>query len=110
METTNEKRQRDWSGNTKSIYVTLGASNHVEEDREVNDYYATHSKATEMLLELEEFDKNIIEPCCGEGHISKVLETHGYNVRSMDLIDRGYGEVGPWNAIGGRAELLGWRH
>jgi hypothetical protein len=88
------ERQKDWSGNTKSIYVTLGASNHVEEEREENDYYATHPKAVEMLLDLEEFDNNILEPCCGEGHISKVLEAHGYNVRSMDLIDRGYGECG----------------
>lgn len=88
------ERQKDWSGNTKSIYVTLGASNHVQEEREENDYYATHPKAVEMLLELEQFDKNILEPCCGEGHISKVLEAHGHNVRSMDLIDRGYGETG----------------
>ena len=93
MNTTSEKR-KDWNGNSKSIYVTLGASNHVEEEREQDDYYATHNKATEMLLELEEFDKNILEPCCGEGHISKVLENRGYNVRSMDLIDRGYGEGG----------------
>lgn len=88
------KQQKDWNGNTKSIYVTLGASNHVEEEREENDYYATHPKAIEMLLELEEFDKNILEPCCGEGHISKVLEKHNHNVRSMDLINRGYGESG----------------
>lgn len=88
------KQQKDWSGNTKSIYVTLGASNHVEEDREENDYYATHPKAVEMLLDLEQFNNNIMEPCCGEGHISKILETHGYNVRSMDLINRGYGECG----------------
>jgi hypothetical protein len=46
------KQQKDWNGNTKSIYVTLGASNHVEEEREENDYYATHPKAIEMLLEL----------------------------------------------------------
>ena len=83
MNTTSEKR-KDWNGNSKSIYVTLGASTYVVEEREQYDYYATHNKATEMLLELEEFDKNILEPCCGEGHISKVLENHGYNVRSMD--------------------------
>lgn len=85
---------KDWKGNSKSIYTTLGASNHVEEDREENDYYATHPIATEMLCDLERFSKDILEPCCGEGHISKVLETRGYNVESMDLIDRGYGKGG----------------
>lgn len=94
--TTNEatKREKDWKGNSRSIYACLGASNHVEEEREQDDYYATHPKAVEMLLELEEFSDNILEPSCGEGHISKVLEEHGHNVRSMDLVDRGYGEGG----------------
>ena len=42
---------------------------------------------------LESFDKNILEPSCGEGHISEVLKSHGYNVVSRDLINRGYGDV-----------------
>ena len=46
-----------------------------------------------MLLGLETFDKNILEPCCGEGHISNVLKDAGHIVTSSDLIDRGYGEV-----------------
>lgn len=37
---------------------------------------------------------NILEPCCGIGHISKVLEDYGYNVISSDLIDRGFGDGG----------------
>ena len=49
------------------IYRTLGASNHVDEEREENDYYATEPKAVELLCQLEEFDKNILEPACGEG-------------------------------------------
>jgi hypothetical protein len=73
------------------VYVTNGASNHSNKERALNDYYATNPKAVEMLLELETFNKNILEPCCGEGHISKVLEQNGYNVLSLDLIDRGYG-------------------
>ena len=85
---------KDWTGNSRAIYTTLGASNHVEEDREENDYYATHPIATEMLCDLETFSRDILEPCCGEGHISEVLKTRGYNVESMDLIDRGYGKGG----------------
>lgn len=78
----------------RKIYVTIGASNHTEDDRQEHDYYATDPRAVEMLLELEEFDKNILEPACGEGHISSVLMTHGHDVRSFDLIERGFGEGG----------------
>lgn len=83
---------KDWKGNSKSIYTTLGASNHVEEEREKNDYYATESKATELLLELEQFSPDIWECACGQGHMSEVLKAAGYNVVSTDLIDRGYGQ------------------
>lgn len=83
---------KDWTGNHKSIYMTLGASNHTEKEREANDYYATEPRAVELLLEMENFSHYIWEPACGEGHISKVLKNHGFEVFSSDLIDRGYGE------------------
>lgn len=40
---------------------------------------------------IENFSSPILEPSCGEGHISKVLSSHGYEVESRDLVDRGYG-------------------
>lgn len=46
----------------------------------------------ELLLAEEEFAPVIWECACGEGHLSKVLETHGYKVVSTDLVYRGYGE------------------
>lgn len=58
--------------------------------REQNDYYATDPRALEDLLRYETFNKNVWEPACGEGNLSKVLNAHGYNVYSTDLIDRGY--------------------
>lgn len=76
------------------VFTTLGASNHIAEERQSHDYYATDPIAVEKLLEVERFNDNILECCCGEGHISKVLEKHGYNVTSEDLIDRGYGIPG----------------
>lgn len=82
--------QKDWTGNKKSIYVTLGASSHTEEDRESHDYYATEPKALELLLDLESFCPYVWECACGEGHLSEVLKKRGYKVRSSDLIDRGY--------------------
>jgi len=84
----------DWVGNQKSIFSTLGASSHTNEEREYHDYYATEPKAVELLLTLEKFNAYILEPACGEGHISKVLEKHGYYVKSTDLVDRGFGEGG----------------
>jgi hypothetical protein len=83
---------KDWTGNQKSIYTTLGASSHAVENREINDYYATSPKAAEMLLGLEEFN-NILEPACGEGHLSKVFISKNKKVLSTDLINRGYGET-----------------
>ena len=94
MITTNEIKKKDWVGNSKAIFSCHGASNHSETERQTEDYYATPDIATELLCELETFSKDILEPACGQGAISKVLKKHGYNVESMDLIDRDYGEGG----------------
>lgn len=32
---------KDWTGNKKSTFVTLGASNHTDKERQKEDYYAT---------------------------------------------------------------------
>lgn len=84
---------RDWKGGNASTFKTIGASNHCDEERADKDYYATEPAATEWLCKLEQFSKFILEPSCGEGHMSEVLKRHGYNVVSRDLADRGYGEV-----------------
>ena len=88
---------KDWTGNKKSTFVTLGASNHSEGEREVNDFYSTDPEALEIFLKALERDgfklhKNIWECACGQGHLSKVLENEGHNVLSTDLIYRGYGD------------------
>lgn len=88
---------KDWTGNKKSTFVTLGASSHSEGEREVNDFYSTDPKALEIFLDRLKEDgielhKDIWECACGQGHLSKVLENRGYNVTSSDLIDRGYGK------------------
>lgn len=83
---------KDWTGNTRSAFATLGARTYANEAREENDYYATEPKATELLLNEVKFAHDILEPACGEGHMSKVLKAHGYNVSSYDLIDRGFGQ------------------
>lgn len=84
---------KDWAGNKATTFAILGASNHSKLTREVNDYYATDPKAVELLLEKEKFSNKLLEPSCGEGHISKVLQDAGYRVESYDLVDRGFGTV-----------------
>lgn len=89
----------DWTGNYNSIYKTIGASNHTDNEREINDYYATDPKAVEILLEQEQFSSYVWECACGEGHISEVLKAHGYNVKSSDLCDRGYKDTETLNFL-----------
>lgn len=91
--------QKDWTGNQNSIFKTLGASNHTEGERQEHDYYATEPKAVEILLENETFSHSIWECACGEGHISKVLETAGHDVYSSDLIYRGFGDPEPFDFL-----------
>lgn len=84
----------DWTGNKNTVYVTLGASNHSETEREVNDFYATDPLAIDQLLSKETPCHDIWECACGKGHLSKRLEEFGFNVKSTDLIYRGFGEGG----------------
>ena len=69
--------------------------------REENDFYATDPQTLKMFL--YEFWKDngfeggeILEPACGQGHISKTLKEllPRFNITSTDLIDRGYGTGG----------------
>jgi hypothetical protein len=85
-----DNNNKDWTGNSNSIYKTLGASSHTDTERELNDYYATDPKAAELLLEVEIFEHGILEPACGEGHLSEVFKKAGYMVNSFDIVDRGY--------------------
>ena len=84
---------KDWVGGTASTFKTIGASNHCDHERQHEDYYATEPAATDWLCKLEQFYGKILEPSCGEGHISEQLKKAGYDVTSRDLVDRGYGEV-----------------
>ena len=85
---------RDWTGDSQSMYKTIGASNHTDKERESNDYYATEPRAAELLCDLFQFSPLIWEYACGEGHLAKVFEDRGYIVKATDLVDRGYGKGG----------------
>ncbi|MCP3459615.1 hypothetical protein [Bradyrhizobium sp. CCGUVB23] len=58
------------------------------------DFFQTPAWATFALIDNEKFNGEIWECACGDGSMSRVLEQTGQPVRSSDLYDRGYGEVG----------------
>lgn len=63
--------------------------------RAPDDFYPTPPEAVVELLQAERFHGDFLEPACGDGAISRILEaTLGARVRSTDLVDRGYGESG----------------
>lgn len=80
--------------NANSVYITMGAANNAKMERENSDFYATDPKAIRLLLDIEKFNNNIWECACGKGHLAEELINRGYNVKSTDLIDRGYGTGG----------------
>ena len=75
---------KNWTENKNSVFKILGSSAHSKGEREAFDYYATEPRAAELLLELEHFE-NILEPACGEGHLSRVFEKAGIKTTSSNL-------------------------
>ena len=85
---------KDWSGNGKSVFVTLGASNHTDKEREPNDFYATDPIAVDKLVGSIGFIPSVVWECaCGTGCLSERLKQYCHGVVSTDAIDRGYGQV-----------------
>ena len=68
------------------------AGGNPETERVENDYYATNPKAVEMLLNEYDFNDGYwLEPCVGEGHIAKIIESKCYAIcTGIDVVDRGY--------------------
>ena len=46
---------KDWKGNHKTTFTTLGASNHSNHEREKHDYYATDPIAADLICGAEKF-------------------------------------------------------
>ena len=65
--------------------------------REEHDYYATPYESTRALFARVSFEgDHFLEPCCGGGHICRVIkETYpNAQITAIDKYDRGYGETG----------------
>lgn len=74
--------------NTKHLSGGKLAGGNPSRGRASQDYYATHPDSVKALLDVEEIIYPALEPACGEGHISRLLDGQ---VFSFDLIDRDYG-------------------
>jgi len=77
---------------TKALSIVGSSRNNGK--REKDDFYPTPKYAVDELLKREVFNGNVWECACGEGDISEVFLKKGFDVKSTDLIDRGFGEVG----------------
>lgn len=85
------RMSKDWTGNGNSIFKTLGATNHTDKEREVQDYYATDPSAIDKLAKAFDIPHKVWEPACGGGHLARRLEELGHEVVATDLVYRGYG-------------------
>jgi hypothetical protein len=76
----------------KEKALSIVGSSRANGEREKDDFYPTPTWATEALLEVEKFEGSVWECACGDGAMSKVIESFGHKTISTDLIDRGYGK------------------
>lgn len=83
------KRKTNEKKSTFNTFITLGANNHTDVNREKDDFYATPPLAIkELVNNLQLFNTNIWEPCCGMNHITNILREKKYKVRTSDIVDR----------------------
>lgn len=85
---------KDWVGNSATHLKIIGSSHGSQSDRAANDFYATDPATIDGLLKVYSLPGRIWECACGNGSLSKKLESLGYDVVSTDLVDRGYGQGG----------------
>ena len=75
---------------SKNMLATNGKAG----ERQAEDFYATNPKALEIFLESlkannQSLHHKVWECAAGQGHLSNLLESKGYEVRKSDLLDRG---------------------
>ena len=84
--------ERDWTGNRRTTWATLGASNHTDKERAENDFYESPEEAVTRLLAVEELrptEGSVVWECaCGRGALSRPLQAAGYTTYDTDLVNR----------------------
>jgi len=88
--------EQDWTGNSQSAFVQLGATSHSRTgERAENDYYATDPDSLQLFLcalarDNITLSKDLWECAAGDGVLSRVLKRYGYKVKSSDIYSRGF--------------------
>ena len=89
--------EKDWTGNRKSIFVTLGAGGkHSSYERIERDFYATDPIAIKMLYQNHwndcRFSNNIWECACGNGHLVNGLKEVNpkVKIKCSDIVVRDF--------------------
>lgn len=74
--------------------VNLVNASHTRSRRDL-DYYPTPPSGTHGLMQHLRLKAGtvVLEPCCGEGAMSKVMSQYGLSVISQDIEDYGFGSV-----------------
>lgn len=72
----------------RAVKHAIGTRTATREERG-NNLYETPPEGMAVLLGLEEFLPLVLEPSCGRGAISRVLEAAGHEVMLTDLVDYG---------------------
>lgn len=76
----------------KTVFSTLGATNHSDGERQLEDFYASDERAAiHIFNKMPEFYSlnSIVEPCAGDGTMAdKIKEITGKNVDMYDLMSR----------------------
>lgn len=71
-----------------AVRHAIGTKTATKEERG-EDLYETPAEAMRVLLALESFSGQVLEPSVGKGAILRPLEDAGYDVTISDLVDRG---------------------
>jgi hypothetical protein len=58
-----------------------------------DDFYVEPRWVVELILDVEEIEGEVLDPCCGTGTIPSVCLDRGINARGSDIKHRGFGEV-----------------
>ena len=82
------QEKRDFTGNTRSAFVTIGSRNFAREEREERYYYATPPYVVKLLLEKECFAKRVWECAAGGEHLAHALREEGHEVWCTDVVNR----------------------
>jgi hypothetical protein len=70
-----------------------GYPRHSGYERIDKDFYVEPRWVVHLLLDVEAFEGEVLDPCCGSGTIPSVCQERGIPARGSDIVDRRFGEV-----------------